>query len=87
MSWLTRISLRSRSVVALGLGEGAFLSKPLAVVVIGGLVTSTVLTLIIVPILYLIVEKLRKRREAGGGLDGIVGPGGAMGVPPAWVSR
>jgi hydrophobic/amphiphilic exporter-1 (mainly G- bacteria), HAE1 family len=49
--------------MALGLGEGAFLSKPLAVVVIGGLVTSTMLTLIIVPVLYLIAEKLRKRRE------------------------
>ena len=51
------------SPMALGLGEGAFLSKPLAVVVIGGLVTSTVLTLIIVPVLYLVVERLRKRRE------------------------
>jgi HAE1 family hydrophobic/amphiphilic exporter-1 len=49
--------------MALGLGEGAFLSKPLAVVVIGGLVTSTVLTLIIVPVLYLVAEKLRRRPE------------------------
>ena len=47
--------------MALGLGEGAFLSTPLAVVVIGGLFTSTVLTLILVPVLYLAVDRFRRR--------------------------
>ena len=43
--------------MGLGLtGGGAFISQPLAVVVIGGLVSSTVLTLLLVPVLYTLVE-------------------------------
>jgi HAE1 family hydrophobic/amphiphilic exporter-1 len=42
-------------------GGGIFISRPLAIVVIGGLVTSTVLTLVLVPVLYDVVEKLRSR--------------------------
>jgi len=49
--------------MALGLGEGAFLSTPLAVVVIGGLFTSTILTLVLVPVLYLAVDPLRRGRQ------------------------
>jgi HAE1 family hydrophobic/amphiphilic exporter-1 len=45
--------------MALGLGKGGFLSTPLAVVVIGGLFTSTFLTLVLVPVLYLAVDRLR----------------------------
>ncbi|NKX49739.1 efflux RND transporter permease subunit, partial [Arthrobacter deserti] len=42
--------------MALGLtGEGGFISQPLAVVVIGGLVSSTALTLVLVPVLYRLV--------------------------------
>ncbi|MET9800772.1 efflux RND transporter permease subunit [Streptomyces sp. NPDC006368] len=50
--------------MALGItGEGGFIAQPLAVVVIGGLVTSTLLTLVLVPTLYAMVE-LRKERRA-----------------------
>lgn len=50
--------------MALGVtGEGGFIAKPLAVVVIGGLITSTLLTLLLVPTLYTMVE-LRKERRA-----------------------
>ncbi|NEE18917.1 efflux RND transporter permease subunit [Streptomyces sp. SID7499] len=50
--------------MALGItGEGGFIAQPLAVVVIGGLVTSTLLTLLLVPTLYAMVE-LRKERRA-----------------------
>ncbi|MFK7697646.1 efflux RND transporter permease subunit [Paenibacillus sp. HJGM_3] len=50
--------------LALELGEGgALISKGLAVVVIGGLVTSTLLTLVIVPILYEALHYRRVRRE------------------------
>ncbi|MFD5325118.1 efflux RND transporter permease subunit [Streptomyces sp. NPDC127092] len=50
--------------MALGItGEGGFIAKPLAVVVIGGLITSTLLTLLLVPTLYAMVE-LRKERRA-----------------------
>ncbi|MFJ9853150.1 efflux RND transporter permease subunit [Streptomyces sp. NPDC101150] len=44
-------------------GDGGFISQPLAVVVIGGLITSTLLTLLLVPTLYAIIE-LRKERRA-----------------------
>ncbi|GAA4591310.1 efflux RND transporter permease subunit [Planotetraspora phitsanulokensis] len=50
--------------MALGItGGGGFISKPLAVVVIGGLVSSTVLTLILVPTLYTMVENRKERRR------------------------
>ncbi|AZQ34243.1 efflux RND transporter permease subunit [Streptomyces cyaneochromogenes] len=50
--------------MALGVtGEGGFIAQPLAVVVIGGLITSTMLTLLLVPTLYAMVE-LRKERRA-----------------------
>jgi HAE1 family hydrophobic/amphiphilic exporter-1 len=49
--------------MALGLtGEGGFISQPLAVVVIGGLVSSTALTLVLVPVLYRLVEGRREER-------------------------
>ncbi|MBE0010501.1 MULTISPECIES: efflux RND transporter permease subunit [unclassified Arthrobacter] len=50
--------------MALGFtGEGGFISQPLAVVVVGGLVSSTTLTLILVPVLYRLVEGRRESRE------------------------
>jgi heavy metal efflux system protein len=42
--------------MALATGTGAEVQKPLATVVIGGLVTSTVLTLVVIPALYRIFE-------------------------------
>ncbi|MCU1446509.1 efflux RND transporter permease subunit [Cryobacterium sp.] len=50
--------------MAIGLtGHGGFISQPLALVVIGGLVSSTVLTLVVLPALYLVVEGGRERRR------------------------
>ncbi|MGH3907165.1 MAG: efflux RND transporter permease subunit, partial [Pseudonocardiaceae bacterium] len=55
--------------MSLGLsGGGLFISQPLAVVVIGGLISSTLLTLVLVPVLYSLVERARERlgrRRAG----------------------
>jgi hydrophobic/amphiphilic exporter-1 (mainly G- bacteria), HAE1 family len=49
--------------MAVGLtGEGGFIAQPLAIVVIGGLISSTVLTLLLVPALYALVEGRRERR-------------------------
>ncbi len=42
--------------LALGLGAGAELRQPMAVAIIGGLLTSTLLSLIIVPVLYSLLE-------------------------------
>ncbi|THG29560.1 efflux RND transporter permease subunit [Naasia lichenicola] len=50
--------------MAIGItGGGGFISQPLALVVIGGLLSSTVLTLIVLPVLYLLVEGSRERRR------------------------
>ena len=43
-------------------GGGGFISQPLAIVVIGGLFSSTVLTLVIVPVLYWLVEGRQTRK-------------------------
>lgn len=49
-------------------GGGAFISQPLAIVVIGGLLSSTLLTLVLVPVIYTIgqrrAQRRRERREA-----------------------
>ncbi len=45
-------------------GGGGFISQPLAIVVVGGLLSSTVLTLLVLPTLYYAVESRRERRAA-----------------------
>ncbi|MCL6517122.1 efflux RND transporter permease subunit [Alicyclobacillus sp.] len=50
--------------LALGFAEGALISQGLAVVVIGGLVSSTALTLVIVPVVYELLHRRAHRREA-----------------------
>ena len=51
--------------MALGVtGSSGFISQDLAIVVIGGLISSTALTLILVPVLYLIFEQGRERARA-----------------------
>jgi cobalt-zinc-cadmium resistance protein CzcA len=47
--------------MAISTGAGAEVQRPLATVVIGGLVTSTLLTLLVLPTLYSWVETMRKR--------------------------
>lgn len=49
--------------LALGLGEGGEVQAPMARVVIGGLSSSTLITLVIIPILYSIVEKRRSAQS------------------------
>lgn len=49
--------------LALGFGEGTIISTGLAVVVIGGLITSTLLTLVIVPVMYELFFFKKSRRE------------------------
>jgi HAE1 family hydrophobic/amphiphilic exporter-1 len=46
--------------LALGLGEGAELRMPMGITVIGGLLFSTLLTLILVPVVYDLVEKAKE---------------------------
>jgi len=51
---------------AIGRGEGMEFRRPMAVAVVGGVITSTFLTLIVVPIVYVWLDRftLRARREA-----------------------
>lgn len=49
--------------MALATGRGAEVQKPLATVVIGGILTSTILTLIILPILYRIFHRKDQKSE------------------------
>jgi heavy metal efflux system protein len=44
-------------------GSGADIQKPLAVIVMGGIVTSTLLTLLVLPVLYHAIERRRRVRE------------------------
>lgn len=48
--------------MALSTSGGAEVQKPLATVVIGGLLSATLLTLIVLPILYLLSEKFRNKQ-------------------------
>jgi len=43
--------------MALGIGEGAELRAPLAITVIGGMTVSTLLTLVVIPAVYLLVDR------------------------------
>ncbi|QDO84219.1 CusA/CzcA family heavy metal efflux RND transporter [Shewanella psychropiezotolerans] len=53
--------------MALNVGTGAEVQRPLATVVIGGIVSSTLLTLVILPVLYLLVYRFKaKAKEVNG---------------------
>jgi cobalt-zinc-cadmium resistance protein CzcA len=43
--------------MALNTGIGAEVQKPLATVVIGGLITATLLTLVLLPLFYILIRK------------------------------
>jgi CzcA family heavy metal efflux pump len=60
--------------MALGLGEGGEQNAPLGRAVIGGLVFSTVATLVFVPVVFSLVHGRKQRRAAGTGIP--------PGVPP-----
>jgi len=47
--------------IALGIGEGGGLLSPLAITAMGGLFSSTVLTLIVLPCLYIIVNRFMEK--------------------------
>lgn len=47
--------------IALGIGSGAEMRQSMGVVLIGGLITSTMLTLLVVPAVYLLIERFMER--------------------------
>ena len=50
--------------MALGLGEGSEMRTPMAITVIGGLLTSTLLTLLVVPVMYSLLDRRKDVRTA-----------------------
>jgi multidrug efflux pump subunit AcrB len=66
--------------LALGLGEGGETQAPMGRAIIGGVITSTLLTLVVVPVLYTYIangeERRRARRAALARGDGVA-PAGA----------
>ncbi len=53
--------------IALGLGAGSELRSPMAVAIAGGLISSTILSLIVVPVLYTLMDDLFPRFQRRGG--------------------
>jgi multidrug efflux pump subunit AcrB len=50
--------------LALGPGEGGEMQAPMGRAIIGGVITSTLLTLVVVPVLYAYVDDWRERRQS-----------------------
>jgi multidrug efflux pump len=50
--------------LAIGFGEGSELRRPLGIAIIGGLIASQVLTLLTTPVVYILLDKLRRRSPA-----------------------
>ncbi len=66
--------------VALGSGEGAQFRAPLGVAVIGGVITSTFLTLLVIPTGYEILDEWRQAFMRAVGLEAEADDGGASGA-------
>jgi CzcA family heavy metal efflux pump len=49
--------------LAMSTGSGAELQKPLAIVIVGGMVTSTILTLVALPVFYYLLERTGERKR------------------------
>ena len=50
--------------LAIGFGEGSELRQPLGIAIIGGLIASQLLTLLTTPVVYIVMDKLRRRSPA-----------------------
>ncbi len=76
----TSCALLGGMPLAIGLGTGSELRRPLGIAIVGGLVFSQMLTLFTTPVIYLSLDGLRRRfsREHPGSYrPGILVPGGA----------
>jgi multidrug efflux pump len=49
--------------LAVGFGEGSELRQPLGIAIIGGLIASQMLTLLTTPVVYVYIDRLRRRRD------------------------
>ncbi|HEX2816536.1 MAG TPA: efflux RND transporter permease subunit, partial [Phenylobacterium sp.] len=65
--------------LAVGFGEGSELRQPLGIAIIGGLIASQLLTLLTTPVVYVYIDRLRRRRDE----RFLSRPGGQGQVQPA----
>ncbi len=66
--------------LAIGFGEGSELRQPLGIAIIGGLIASQLLTLLTTPVVYILLDKLRRRSPAERALSRL--PGDASPTTP-----
>ncbi len=71
--------------VALGWGAGAELRSSMGVVLVGGLITSTFLTLVIVPLVYLLIDNFQNWWRANTFEQKLDDLGHSCRIPVAWV--
>ncbi|MBS0390402.1 MAG: efflux RND transporter permease subunit [Proteobacteria bacterium] len=57
--------------LAIGFGQGAALRQPLGVTIVGGLIASQLLTLLTTPVVYVLLDRLRRKQPAGRRLAGV----------------
>jgi len=74
----TMAALLGALPLAVGLGVGSEVRRPLGIAIVGGLLVSQLLTLYTTPIVYLYLDRLRLRflRMRGGSLQRAAGNGG-----------
>jgi multidrug efflux pump len=49
--------------LAIGFGQGSELRQPLGIAIVGGLIASQLLTLLTTPVVYILLDRLRRRKE------------------------
>ena len=74
----TMAALLGAMPLALGLGTGSELRRPLGIAIVGGLIVSQMLTLFTTPVIYLSLDRLRLRfsRRSGRRRPALLVPGG-----------
>jgi multidrug efflux pump subunit AcrB len=50
--------------IAIGFGDAAESRRPLGVVAVGGMVSSTILTLFVIPVIYTLFDELRRKKKS-----------------------
>jgi multidrug efflux pump len=69
--------------LAIGWGEGSEMRRPLGLTIIGGLLVSQVLTLITTPVVYMYLDRFRRRKTDESYLSRHLGGGGPAPAPAA----